>query len=121
MVGPETADRTASNRKSVSAAVTNDYLRGERQVSFRRTDLLRALRAALAASALACGLPAVGQYPGQITKSKDTPELRAVAVLEWTGDEQHPKASRIIPISVFDGQQLQDGGIYLAHPEPLAL
>jgi hypothetical protein len=42
-------------------------------------------------------------------------------VLEWTGDEQHPKASRIVPVSVFDGQQLQDGGIYMARPEPLAL
>ena len=47
--------------------------------------------------------------------------MRAVAVLEWTGDLAHPKASRLIPISVWDGQQLQDGGIYLARPQPLAL
>jgi len=67
------------------------------------------------------GLPAAAQYPGQIATDKSTPELRAVAVLEWTGDEQHPKASRLIPVSVFDGQQLQDGSIYLARPEPLAL
>jgi hypothetical protein len=32
-----------------------------------------------------------------------------------------PKASRIIPISVFDGEQYQPGGLYLAKPEPLAL
>ena len=75
----------------------------------------------LTALALAV-LPAAAQYPGQVaTADKNAPELRAVAVLEWTGDEQHPKASRIIPVSVFDGQQLQDGGLYLARPEPLAL
>ncbi|HEY1767023.1 MAG TPA: hypothetical protein VGG26_05185 [Terracidiphilus sp.] len=70
----------------------------------------------MAAAALASA-----QYPGQITQPKGAPELRAVAVLEWTGDEQHPKASRLIPVTVFDGQQLQDGSIYLARPEPLAL
>jgi hypothetical protein len=77
--------------------------------------------AGLAVAGLTCALPAAAQYPGQIQTAKNTPELRAVAVLEWTGDEQHPKASRIIPVSVFDGQQLQDGGIYMARPEPLAL
>jgi hypothetical protein len=66
--------------------------------------------------------PAVAQYPGQITNAnKNTPTLRAVAVLEWTGDADHPKASRIVPVCVYDGQELQDGGIYLARPEPLAL
>ena len=84
-------------------------------------DLFPAHGFALAATVLVCALPAAAQYPGQIQTSKNTPELRAVAVLEWTGDEQHPKASRIIPVSVFDGQQLQDGGIYMARPEPLAL
>ena len=72
--------------------------------------------------AAAAPIGALAQYPGQVTKSgKDAPELRAVAVLEWTGDPQHPKASRLVPVSVFDGQALQDGGIYLARPEPLAL
>ncbi len=62
------------------------------------------------------------QYPGQIAKKdKDTPELRAVAVLEWTGDEGKPKTSRLVPITVYDGQALQDGGVYLARPQPLAL
>lgn len=74
------------------------------------------------AAALAAALPVAAQYPGQITKPDTSkPTMRAVAVLEWTGDEQHPKASRLIPITVYDGQQLQDGGIYLAQPEPLAL
>jgi hypothetical protein len=62
------------------------------------------------------------QYPGQVEKKpQDGGEMRAVAVLEWTGDEDHPKTSRLIPITVYDGQQLQDAGIYLARPEPLAL
>jgi hypothetical protein len=69
-------------------------------------------------------LPAVtwSQYPGQIKKSaKDAPDLRAVAVLEWTGELGKPKACRMIPVTVFDGEKLQDAGVYLARPQPLAL
>jgi hypothetical protein len=78
--------------------------------------------AALAlAAALASVAPAAAQYPGQVSSNGNGPILRAVAVYEWTGDPQHPKGSRIIPVSVYDGQQLQDGGIYMAQPEPLAL
>lgn len=77
---------------------------------------------AASAVALLAALPALAQYPGQITdKDKNAPTMRAVAVLEWTGDLAHPKASRLIPVSVWDGQDLQDGGIYLARPQPLAL
>lgn len=62
------------------------------------------------------------QYPVQSSKSnQNTPEVRSVGVLEWTGDQDHPKASRLIPVSVYDGAELQDGGIYLARPAPLAL
>lgn len=75
--------------------------------------------------ALALGLAAAAasaQYPGQIAKKdKDSPVLRSVAVLEWTGEEGKPKTSRIVPITVYDGQALQDGGVYLARPQPLAL
>lgn len=88
-------------------------------MSPQETNLFPAMAAAIAA--LLCALPVAAQYPGQIAKPKNTPETRAVAVLEWTGDEEHPKASRLVPVSVFDGQQLQDGGLYLARPEPLAL
>jgi hypothetical protein len=42
-------------------------------------------------------------------------------VLEWTGDLSKPRTSRLVPITVFDGEQLQDGGVYLARPQPLAL
>ncbi len=62
------------------------------------------------------------QYPGQIDKKdKDAPVLRAVGVLEWTGDAGKPKTSRLVPITVFDGDQLQDAGIYLARPAPMAV
>jgi hypothetical protein len=66
--------------------------------------------------------PACGQYKGQITKNpKDSQELRAVSVLEWTGEMGKPKACRIVPVTVLDGGVLQDGGVYLARPQPLAL
>ncbi|MGA9584597.1 MAG: hypothetical protein WBQ95_04670 [Terracidiphilus sp.] len=76
----------------------------------------------LAAAMLLAATAACAQYPGQVTKkSKDTPDLRAIGVLEWTGDEGKPKTSRLVPITVYDGQALQDGNVYLARPEPLAL
>ena len=62
------------------------------------------------------------QYPGQVAKpDANAPDMRAVAVYEWTGDESHPKAARLVPVCIFDGQDLNDAGVYLAHPEPLAL
>ncbi|MDE3199865.1 MAG: hypothetical protein KGN79_03000 [Acidobacteriota bacterium] len=65
---------------------------------------------------------ALAQYPGQVkAQDKDQPILRAISVLEWTGEAGKPKTSRMIPVAVFDGQTLQDGGIYLARPAPLAL
>jgi hypothetical protein len=84
----------------------------------------RRLAAAAAVPAALILLPALtwGQYPGQIKKpSKDAPDLRAVAVLEWTGELGKPKACRMIPVTVFDGDKLQDAGVYLARPQPLAL
>jgi hypothetical protein len=62
------------------------------------------------------------QYPGQITKPEtNAPDLRAIAVFEWTGEEAHPKNGRLVPICVYDGQDLNDAGVYLSRPEPLAL
>lgn len=78
--------------------------------------------AVFAVAALVTVLPAFAQYQGQIAKPDvSTPDLRAVAVLEWTGDEAHPKASRLIPICIYDGQELEDAGIYMARPAPMAL
>lgn len=79
-------------------------------------------RTAVGALALLAALPALAQYPGQVTETgKDKPALRAVAVLEWTGPAGKPHASRLVPITIFDGETLQDAGIYLARPEPLAV
>jgi hypothetical protein len=71
---------------------------------------------------LALAAPACAQYPGRLESNKKAaPSVRAVAVVEWTGEIGKPNASRIIPISVFDGEQYQPGGLYLAKPQPLAL
>jgi len=75
--------------------------------------------AALCACALQT-LPA--QYPGQLSNSgKDESVLRSIAVLEWTGTPAHPNSSRLIPVSLFDNGELQDGSLYLARPIPMAL
>jgi hypothetical protein len=93
-------------------------------MSFRRADRFFGARIILAALCLPAGLglPAAAQYVGKVTKdAKDSPELRSIAVLEWTGDEGNPTASRLVPITVLDAGELQDGGVYLARPQPLAL
>jgi len=101
-----------ANRKSWALAPAKP--RGRRN--------FRMVTFAPACLALICALLATAQYPGQISKSdKDKPELRSIAVLEWTGDPGKPKASRLVPVTVLDGGELQDGGIYLARPQPLAL
>ena len=92
------------------------YGRAGRRASSHRSGVFPVLVALLAV------MPACAQYPGQITKKdKDIPALRAVAVLEWTGDLAKPKTSRLVPVTVFDGEQLQDGGVYLARPQPIAV
>lgn len=64
----------------------------------------------------------LAQYPGRIAKTdKNAPVLRSIAVLEWTGAPGKPAASRLVPISVFDGDQLNDGTLYMDRPQPLAL
>lgn len=101
------------------------YSRAGRPVSPRKTRVFvspAGIQAALAAAVLLAPLAVWAQYPGQITKkTTEVPALRAVAVLEWTGEAGKPKACRIVPITVFDGEKLQDGGVYLARPQPLAL
>ena len=75
----------------------------------------------MAGAVLLAAMPACAQYPVQMSKGDKDAPMRAVAVLEWTGEEGHPKASRLVPVSLYDGQDLQDAGIYLARPAPLAL
>jgi hypothetical protein len=78
------------------------------------------IAAALVLGALATDVSA--QYPGRVAKTDNSaPVLRSVAVLEWTGEAGKPSASRLVPVVVYDGEQLNDGTIYLTRPEPLAL
>ena len=87
-------------------------------VLVRRAPALARIAATLAL------LPAVlasAQYSGRVTTQPKAPELRAVAVLEWTGDAGKPKTCRIVPVTIFDGEKLNDAGIYMARPEPLAI
>ncbi|MFZ0630425.1 MAG: hypothetical protein WA399_18410 [Acidobacteriaceae bacterium] len=73
-------------------------------------------------AAIACALPAWAQYPGRVdTSTAGGTHLRATAIVEYTGDLTHMKASRLIPISVWDGMQFQPGALYLAEPAPLAV
>src|SRR5208283_3585982 len=95
-----------------------DYCRGRQTVSWRGPIRLWIMMAVLASTAS----QAFSQYPSDIVNpDKNAQHLRAVAVLEWTGNEDHPKTSRLVPVSIFDGQSLEDAGVYMAHPEPLAL
>lgn len=97
------------------------YFRGARSLSSHRFKA-RVIWSTSLALAVVCASAASAQYPGQIQKkAKDTPTLRAIGVLEWTGDAGKPKMSRLVPITVYDGQALQDGNVYLARPQPLAL
>jgi hypothetical protein len=77
--------------------------------------VIAALFVALSASAFA-------QYPGTVHKDANAgPTLRATGIYEWTGDFAKPNASRLIPIAVWDGQQYQPGGLYMAQPAPLTV
>src|SRR5579871_2354000 len=59
----------------------------------------------------------------QMHKVETPPQnvVRAVGVYEWTGDLAKPAASRLIPVSLFINGKLQDAGVYMARPVPLAL
>lgn len=101
------------------------FMRRKRPSWFRGRAASGARSAACAAAMLyvaARTIPAPAQYPGHIsTQKKPQATLRSIAVLEWTGQPGKPSASRIIPVAVYDGEQYQPGGLYLARPEPLAV
>ena len=108
--------------KDLERSVRSHYFREVRPVSLRMSKASFIRPASVALVFLLAAVGACAQYPGQVSKkSKDAPDLRAIAVLEWTGDEGKPKTSRLVPITVYDGQALQDGNVYLARPQPLAL
>jgi len=59
---------------------------------------------------------------GQTHKvAKPESVVRAVGVYEWTGDLTKPKASRLIPVSLYIESHLEDAGVYVARPVPFAL
>jgi hypothetical protein len=102
--------------------IRTDFVRRELYVSFHK----KLAHVGNAAFIAVFAIPlASAQYSGQVKpkdKGADGPAvMRSVVVVEWTGDIAKPNASRVIPISVWDGAQLQDGGIYLSRPQPLAL
>ena len=78
--------------------------------------------AALALAA-ACAASAWAQYPGHVDEEKQQTgvHLRATAVLEYTGELDKIRQSRLVPIAIWDGTQYQPGGLYLAQPAPLAV
>jgi hypothetical protein len=107
------------------SGVPLDYSRAGLSVSLQaRHSAFRMKRiAAILACAAAFAASALAQYPGRISKTDDKkkPVLRSVAVLEWTGSPGKPSASRLVPVAVYDGEQLNDGTIYLPQPYPLAV
>jgi hypothetical protein len=108
--------------KDLERSVRSHYFREVRPVSSRTCKESFTRPTSLAVVFLVAASAVCAQYPGQITKkSKDAPELRAIAVLEWTGEEGKPKTSRLVPITVYDGEALQDGNVYLARPQPMAV
>ncbi|MDE3104213.1 MAG: hypothetical protein KGK08_03475 [Acidobacteriota bacterium] len=75
----------------------------------------------LAGVVVVCGL--AGAVASGQTHKVAAPEkvVRAVGVYEWVGDMTRPTASRLVPVTVFLDDQLQDAGVFLARPIPFAL
>ena len=81
---------------------------------------MRRIRKIAAASGL--GIAGAASLFGQMHKvAKPEEVVRAVGVYEWTGDRTKPTASRLIPVTLFIDGELQDAGVYLARPVPLAI
>jgi len=72
---------------------------------------------ALAAAAL-CASPLYAQIHKVAAPEAVT---RAIGVYEYTGTLEKPVAARIIPITLFINDRLEDAGTYLTRPMPLAL
>src|SRR3569832_1670676 len=95
--------------KDLAALLRLHYSRGPRPMSPRPFNSLSVRRTSIGLLLGLIASTSLAQYPGQIEKkSKDGPTLRAIAVLEWTGDLGKPKKSRLVPITIYDGQALHD-------------
>ena len=72
--------------------------------------------------AMAGVLGLAGAAGGQTHKvARPETVVRAVGVYEWTGDLAKPKGERLVPVTIFIDGHLEDAGVYLARPVPLAL
>ena len=80
----------------------------------------RGILTGLGCAVLAAVVPVLARAQMHAVKKPET-VVRAVAVYEWTGDAAKPKASRVVPVSVFIDGHLEDGGVYLARPVPFEL
>ncbi len=108
----------------LKSVVPLHYFRRRRWVSLVRDANFASFAAGLlvAAAGLLAALPGWSQYPGQVANNANkAPELRAIGVLEWIGPAGKPTRCRLVPVTVFDQGQLQDGSIYMARPQPMAL
>src|SRR5664279_1041640 len=90
------------------------------QLRTRRTLPLSIVSMMMAALCLLPTLPAQTHASPKVPPAKQH-ELRALGVLEWTGEEGKPSSSRLIPIALYTGETYQDASLYLARPEPLAV
>ncbi len=79
-------------------------------------------RILLLAAVAGSGFGMAGSGSGQMHKvAKPEEVVRAVGVYEWTGDRAKPAASRLVPVTLFIDGELEDAGVYLARPVPLAI
>jgi hypothetical protein len=78
-------------------------------------------RTGLAAALTLCATLCAPVFAQTHKVGKPQNVVRAVAVYEWTGDMAKPSAMRLIPVTVFIDDHLQDAGVYLARPVPFAL
>jgi len=80
------------------------------------------MRRILLLAAAFSGFGIAGAACGQMHKVANPEDVvRAVGVYEWTGDRTKPTASRLVPVTLFIDGELQDAGVYLARPVPLAI
>ena len=77
----------------------------------------------LAALAIATSLPVAAQYAGKVPEQGKARRSRTARGGRAGVDRRSrpSKASRLVPITLWDGHELQDASIYMAQPEPLAL
>jgi hypothetical protein len=99
----------------------SDYCTHSRAMTqMRRTVLMPSMLLSLAMLALPAPTQAQTPVAPKAAQAKQ-PELRALGVLEWTGEAEKPSASRLVPVAIFTGTSYQDASLYLARPEPLAV